>query len=352
MFKFILYIILLSYYLGQFTGSNFRIIIHSSTVLLSLIFNIYYVLVLKRGKIQNTGGFDFFLLYILFCFVSLFWSENFLETIFQSIYIFTLYFNIKFFHENNKIKSATYYLSLSILLEFILVLSRKTGLDQNIFQLLHGVGSIQALINVFILYPLKSNNTNLDKSIYIFNFLVLILSSSGKIYLALIAIFIYHFYTQGKNVSKLIIGLTLSSLITYIIKIWSFYDFGKLEHLGGRLLPWKIMIEKIIASPVLGYGFPFGDEVYIYRNFTILNAHNIFIGSTLYIGFFGPILLFLFFVKAFKKSKNILYIRYLIIGLFISSMFNISISGKLNIPLIATLLILTYAHNLRYVKNI
>jgi hypothetical protein len=351
MFKFILYLILISYYVGQFTGSNYRIIIHSSTVLLSLGFNIYYILILKKGKLRNTGGIDFFLIYILFCFVSLFWSENYLETIFQSIYILTLYFNIKFFHENNKIKSVTYYLSFSILLEFLLILVRKTGLELNIFQLFHGVGSIQALISVFILYPLKSNSTILCKSIYVFNLLVLILSSSGKIYLALIAIFIYHFYTQGKYVSKLIIGLTLSSMITYLIKMWSFYDFGKLEHLGGRLLPWKIMIEKIIASPGLGYGFPFGDEIYIDSTFTISNAHNLFIGSTLYIGFLGPVLLFLFFVKAFKKSKNMLFIRYLIIGVFISSMFNISISGKLNIPLIATLLILTYTFNLKYVKN-
>jgi O-antigen ligase len=231
-----------------------------------------------------------------------------------------------------------------------MVLSRKSGLNLNIIQTIHGVGSLQAMISVFILYSLPSKKSLFDKFLYLFNFIILILSSSGKVYLALFIITLYHLYIQKNYIINFFILTTITSLSLYVIKFLSSFDFGKLEHLGGRLLPWKMMIEKIKTSPFLGYGFPFGDEIYIDSNFTIQNAHNFIIGSTLYIGFLGPILLILYFKEAYNKSKNILYIRYLIIGIIITANFNISISGKLNIPLISALLVLTYSQNL-YSKN-
>jgi len=350
MFKFILFLTVFGYYLGQFTNTPIRIIIHSSIILISIFFNLYYIFKIKKGKIRTNNKINYFLVYILLCFTSSLWSENYLETIYQSIYICTLYYNIKFFHENNDIKTVTYILSFSIILELLMVLSRKSGLNLNIIQTIHGVGSLQAMISVFILYSLPSKKSLFDKFLYLFNFIILILSSSGKVYLALLIITLYHLYIQKNYIINFFILTTITSLSLYVIKFLSSFDFGKLEHLGGRLLPWKMMIEKIKTSPFLGYGFPFGDEIYIDSNFTIQNAHNFIIGSTLYIGFLGPILLILYFKEAYNKSKNILYVRYLIIGIIITANFNISISGKLNIPLISALLVLTYSQNL-YSKN-
>ena len=118
-------------------------------------------------------------------------------------------------------------------------------------------------------------------------------------------------------------------------------DYGKIENLGGRLGPWLMMLESFQDNIIIGLGFPFGDRLRIDANFTIENAHNIFIASGLYLGLVGLIMMVFLMYRMFKSYQSALS-RDLSVLFFTSSMFNVSVAGKISGTLIAGLILLIF----------
>ena len=102
-----------------------------------------------------------------------------------------------------------------------------------------------------------------------------------------------------------------------------------------------MMLESFQENIIIGHGFPFGDRLRIDANFTIENAHNIFIASGLYLGLVGLIMMVFLMYRMFKSDHSALS-RDLSVLFFTSSMFNVSVAGKISGTLIAGLILLIF----------
>lgn len=325
--KFLINYVIIFYYLSNYFDLNI-IITFGLIYVLGVI-----LLIMKYPKltINISLSSKYLLLYILFSIISSIWSENYLYTIFFSILNLGLFLNVYIISMHVKNIKTFFFNSLFLIsiLEIIIMFFRlySTGL-YSIFESFHGSASLQSAIALFI-YPHLEKNKK-PKIQYILFLIFVIISTSWKIYAGILAVLILRLKTWKKYVLSFLLLITSFLNIDYIVDI----DYGKLEHLGGRLGPWIIMANKLYEKPVSGYGFPFGDKIYIDQNFTIENAHNVFLGSALYLGAIGLILMTLLFVQLFRESKD-KYQREIYLLILISVMFNIGIAGKISGTLIA-----------------
>jgi hypothetical protein len=107
-----------------------------------------------------------------------------------------------------------------------------------------------------------------------------------------------------------------------------------------------MMMESFNENILIGKGFPFGDKLRIDANFTIENAHNLLIASGLYLGILGVAIMGSLIYRVFKRFNSPLS-RDLGILFVASSMFNVSIAGKISGTLIAGLILLIFIENYR-----
>jgi hypothetical protein len=268
-----------------------------------------------------------FLLYLIICVISSFWSIKPMETLFFSFLNIAIFINILKICSQPKVTFQTvfYLLFMITILEVIVMFERLYGTGlYTFFESFHGSGSIQSAV-ALVMWPLIPKN-NKNRLIFCLFIIVLIISTSWKVNFAIIFIVLI----ELKKFYKFFFGIIILLILLIYSDQFFNLNFGKLEHLGGRLFPWLIMIEKIKSSLLIGYGFPFGDEIYVNKNFTILNAHNFILGTLLYTGLLGFLPITLFTRSLYLEARENIILKRIFILLFISFLFNIGLVGKIS----------------------
>lgn len=328
--KSLLTLMIIIYYLTPFFNQEWILILITP---LALVIGIRGLKNLLKKNHRTTR---YILIYFVFCLLSSIWSDQPFYTIyFASLNIAILAGSLSLFKNTEKMDKDILSLLLTItLLEFITMYFQLQNRGFSGLTLFHGSGSLQAGLIYFVNKNLKIERTKIRLST-IFSGLAIAISTSLKIYLGILFIYIKNLKGYLKFLLLIISIIAVKNILDLEI------DLGKIENLGGRLLPWSIMLQKIQSKILLGYGFPFGDEIRIDANFTIQNAHNMIIGSQLYIGILGPILIILIFSSVLKEIKSS-QIKNGIWLIIISSLFNIGIAGKISGTLLATIFYIIY----------
>lgn len=256
-----------------------------------------------------------FLYYIIFCFLSVFWSIDFNLTLYRAFenMSFLLLICASFSILYNKYKSPSiliyWVLYYAILLILTGTLKRSLLWGLPLFSidtlLLEQMNSAPFFFLVLLL-PVGWFLKSIIVSISIF-------SLSNTAYLGML------FGSLGisgvKRNIKIIFILIFATVTFFIL----FYDlttflqntifYGKdgvgFEYTSGRDAIYELAINEGMKKPLLGYGFVAGDTYIISANFErIIGAHNGFLSAFLGTGIFGLILFIWFFIKTFKLAKS------------------------------------------------
>lgn len=293
---------------------------------------------LSRSKSKLT---NLFFSYIILSIISTLWSPEPFNGLFFSILNLCLFINIINVLKKKDAHEVSYHILflIAIIETVVMFYIQNSSDDFNIIESFHGGGSLQSALCLLMYNRLKKTKTN--RIIFYLSLILVIISTSYKIYLGLLVVFVLRL----RNYKK-IIGIISVLILTYVnyeklIQL----DYGKIEHLGGRLYPWLIMITKSQNKPILGHSFANGDEIYLYEGFTIMNAHNVFIGSLVYFGVIGLALMTLVFYQFYKQSKSTPGYLPLYYVILISCLFNIGIAGKISSTLISIFIIMSLLEN-------
>ena len=261
-------------------------------------------------KILFNSPLVFFLLYIILCFFSAFWSPNSFLTLYRSleclvflVLIVVVLSNLVQRYSLDTIILWSIYFAFWNLIIDMFYRFKITGF--NPFTLPFRPSRL--FFPLFFFLILFLGKKTLPKLLSV---VVSILGFSNKIFFGVALGFLSFLLGDIKN--KLLFFLViilLGFLIAYIgvdelLLNTVFYgrDSVGIEDSSGRNYVWNYLIEKGQEKPILGFGFAAG-ELFLLSNALFdgaINAHNSFVSAFVNIGIIGVILILLFFVGVFK----------------------------------------------------
>ena len=334
MARVLIFIAILVYYVSPYISEILLSIIFGLITLITLLVSRDQLKVVKLRPLSSTV-----LLYYLVAVFSVLWSQKTAYTLFFGLLNISILLGVlKTLNCSRDLRVARTikYLTFIVVLEIIFMAFQLGQRGYGGMELLHGSGSFQAGIVLLIVF--YEHKSGIERNALLVTFgLIVLLTTSFKIYLAFGIIL---WLRMGKWV-KILLPFLGTTCLFYFKDILFTLDYGKIENLGGRLGPWLLMLESFQENIILGHGFPFGDRLRIDANFTIENAHNIFIASGLYLGLVGLIMMVFLMYRMFKSYHSGLS-RDLSVLFFTSSMFNVSVAGKISGTLIAGLILLIF----------
>jgi O-antigen ligase len=308
---------------SAFAEVDFSNLIEIILVLLTILF-----LISKRGtraiRLLFNGPLKFYILYIIWCFISTFWSSDIVYSIFRVIELsVTLFiFGYIFIDIRNK-EYAKEVLLLFIILSLVAGIGYylKSGVvsfeqfHSNAYPMLAAAGVI---IGFFIYRDRKYfdynylNIRNFAVILLAISILGVVLGTSSASNVSLLAAIILLFSLRKAN-SITFFLLLVSVLLVWIV--WENYQdslikivfpgktLASIESGHGRLGFWKLYINGFLERPIFGYGFPTGEKEGFKYGFSLTStSHNMLLSVAINTGIIG---LVLFSIFIYKYSKFI-----------------------------------------------
>ncbi|HDR7673496.1 TPA: O-antigen ligase family protein [Bacillus wiedmannii] len=308
------------------------------------------ILILVSGlKVRVLKNSYFFILLVLWCFLSIFWSVA-PNITFKSVeyLIIVLLLGISFVNRYPKEKIVMilmlYCLLISVLNLGSISFLKDLSLDQDdrytvykgLFNHKNNLGKYMAIC---ILVSLWGIFHKLDKKWMVINNITLVCASIclflSKSSTAISVLLITLIFMIGFRIVKSKKVSIITFVVVFITSIYSIVNmpdwlrfliqsvFKKDVTFTGRSVIWEVVKEKIYDAPYIGYGYEsfwteeyFVSEMYKYFFFKQAHAHNGFLDLILAIGLIG---LMIYIVMVFKFLRNCVSTkiesRYLIISL-------------------------------------
>ena len=294
---------------GYLDGSSFIQILFLSIILFYLLsFYLKNGLGFTRMILFNSPLF-FFLLYIVLCSISTFWSENPYLTFYRSIESFTFLLLIvtviaNLFQKYNlqDIISWTIFFAFWNLTVDILYHLKLTG--QLPFSIPFLPSRLFFPLFIFIIFSFAKKTI-----LKILTFLIIILGLSNKIFIGIALSFFSLAFGDFKNKIKFLGFIIFSIFLLFSFGVEDlllntiFYgrDSIGLTDSSGRNHVWSYLFKKGLESPLLGYGYVSGETLLLWMEFKrgVINAHNTILSAFLGTGLLGTLLICIFFVTTF-----------------------------------------------------
>lgn len=276
----------------------------------------FYVLILqnpRKGLVLFSAPQLFLLLYIVICFISMYWSNNIYITGFRAF-------------------ETLAYLMLISWLVYNLIdrLDFQDIIEWSILWIIWTLfWSVATNVKIIGIEYLKSpfDATRLSAPMLFFFALLLtkrkylkypilifvVLAVSNKIYFG-IAFGLIGFYF-GDSKHKMWLFLIILSLLATLVfidieelllkTIYYGRDSVGLEASSGRNKIWDMSWEAFLQKPAFGYGFVKGESDILYKNFKgAISTHSFFFSGLLGTGILGTTFLILYFWSVFKKASS------------------------------------------------
>lgn len=216
--------------------------------------------------------------------------------------------------------TVAYLLGIGESVLFLQGVERLTGVTYGPHALARAAG-VSLMLRLSLLY--LGNKTNLFRLFFVIlcYCFVIYKTDSRQVYAAvLLCLFVIWLFSA--NLYKKLQSVYVATLFVLIL-IFVFVDYSALfEHLTeamarsesdsvttltGRTDIWEIALQKILESPVLGYGFHNGgliisSEFETDYGWTTESAHNVFLQASLDLGFLGAFVLIVIMVRALCLS--------------------------------------------------
>lgn len=188
------------------------------------------------------------------------------------------------------------------------------------------LGGYLALALIFILFQEFKNKYLKPTWIFIISISIFITQSKSALIALVIALISYSiFKLKIKNYLKFIISFLIIGLFIAFLNQSNLFQRESVW--DTRTLIWEKGIDKISINPILGVGQDNFELVFPKElNFTVDNAHNIFLETIISSGFIGLILFLSILIVGFK-NKEFKYKLFLITFLTISFFNPLFISG-------------------------
>lgn len=282
-------------------------------IVFGLAFNEFVFKSTFKNKLLFAKPNKFLLLYVIVCFLSVFWTANLSLTIFRAFETLTYLMLISWTVHNlstrldvqNIIEWVVFWAIWNIFWS-IAVRIKILGLDSLVY--INNVARLSYPLTIFFALLLSKRK--------FFKYIILtlaFLSISNKIYLGFAMGMLGFLFGNSKN--KGFIFLCIIVIIGFIFLI----DFETLlkstvfigreeismNYTSGRDKVWQLAWDSFKDSPVVGYGFVSGENAIIYDKFKgAINTHNFILSGLLATGLLGTVFLVLYFFSIFKIGFN------------------------------------------------
>tara|TARA_B110001450_G_scaffold71199_1_gene67496 strand:+ start:12282 stop:13556 length:1275 start_codon:yes stop_codon:yes gene_type:complete len=371
-----IFIFLLFYMILVISDSRLSILSFATTIkpFIAILFFFYCIIFhAKSSNKDSISNLFFFTPFVFFVLVS-FFIGGFNITLFQKsisfilLFTFTPYFINFLFFQNNKtyLKTLVYllvsFLFLGLIMNFlnkdlVIINDRFRGLFGNPNGL-----AISALLSLFFFNHIRTIYKNIfSKNEVYFVIIILILnivlSESRSCILSLLIY--YSFILLLKYSFQIAIVFSSFILIAYgflainplefvkVLGLESFIRLETIENASGRYIAWNFLINHFDYKNIF-FGNGIGStEILFKNNYSLLsslghqgNAHNSFLTILYDTGLLGLIsFIFFIFYNAYKSNNAVLTIP-IILGVFISALYESWLSASLNPFTIIFLLII------------
>ena len=255
----------------------------------------------------------FLLLFIVICFLSVFWTPNLSVTLYRAFESLTYLMLISWIVYNlstrldfqNIIEWVVFWAFWNII--WSLAVNLKLG----------GLGSLAYVSDVARLsYPVAIFFALFLSKRKFFKYIILILaffSFSNKIYIGFVMGMLALLFGDSKNKALIL------SLIIFILGLLFFIDFEtilkstifigreeiSINNTSGRDKLWQIAWEAFKDSPIVGYGFVSGENAILYDKFKgAISTHSFLFSGLLGTGLLGTVFLVLYYFSIFKIGFN------------------------------------------------
>tara|TARA_B100000900_G_scaffold315140_1_gene274003 strand:- start:9759 stop:10955 length:1197 start_codon:yes stop_codon:yes gene_type:complete len=334
--------------MSRFGLENLQFLVKAACSIVLLQF-FFYQLILK-GKMRTLKHIWFPLFYLFCCFVSIFWSINFQESI-VSFFGILIIFSVFFFMNNscNKVQiiEAVYY---SCLFYLIVNIALYPFFGENFFDYLqgkyrfagitygaHSIARISLFLLIAALSMLKMGKITKIRfiSIFLLSLLFVVLADSRQVYIAMLVVMAIYilFRTNKARIANYFIlfssfTILVACFLYFVPNMESLSRTGNLDEilsLTGRINVWQTCIELINQNPYFGYGFGSAQTIIPNNYFTQFgwttgSAHNSFIHMALEMGLIIAISFHLYIVFLIIKNfreKNFFNVSILLTLVFL-----------------------------------
>ncbi len=316
--------------MSRFGLENLQFLVKAACSIILLQFLLYQLIF--SGKMRTLRNLWFPLFYLFSCFVSIFWSINFQESVisfFGILIIFSAFFFIN--NSCNKVQiieavyySCLFYLIINVVLypffgesffDYLQGKYRFAGITYGA----HSIARISLFLLIAALSLLQIGKISKIRFLFIFLFslLFIVLADSRQVYIAMLAVMVIYILFRTHK-SRIVNYVVLFSSIIMLIACFLYFvpnmeslsrtgNLDEIMSLTGRINIWQTCTELINKNPYFGYGFGSAQTIIPNNYFTQFgwttgSAHNSFLHMALEMGLIVAISFHLYIVSLIIKN--------------------------------------------------